>query len=36
MITLLIGIATIVAKLGSSACVVFWMDEPVCPKSLIK
>lgn len=36
-------IASLIAKLangaanvGSSACVAFWIDEPECPKSLIK
>lgn len=29
-------LATIVAGLGSQACVIFWIDEPEMPKSLIK
>ena len=29
-------VASFVASLGSSACVAFWLDEPECPKSLIK
>ena len=24
------------ATTGSQACIAFWMDEPECPKSLIK
>lgn len=24
------------ASVGSQACVFFWVDEPECPKSLIK
>lgn len=36
MIALLTGIANFVATLGSSACIMFWMDEPTCPKDLIK
>lgn len=24
------------ASTGSQACFVYWMDEPKCPKSLIK
>ncbi len=24
------------AKTGSQACYSFWLDEPECPKSLIK
>ena len=29
-------VASFVASLGSSACVYFFIDEPECPKSLIK
>ncbi len=29
-------VASFVASLGSSACILFWVDEPECPKSLIK
>lgn len=36
MLAFLAGIASFVATLGSSACVVFWLDEPECPKSLVK
>lgn len=36
MLSLLTGIATFVANLGSSACITFWIDEPECPKSLVK
>lgn len=28
--------ASAVASLGSSACLVFYLDEPECPKSLMK
>lgn len=24
------------AETGSKACIMIWMDEPECPKSLIK
>ncbi len=30
------SVASFVASLGSSACVIFVIDEPECPKSLIK
>lgn len=30
------SVASFVASLGSSACLVFMIDEPECPKSLIK
>lgn len=36
MLTLLANIATFVAGLGTSACIFLWVDEPECPKSLIK
>lgn len=36
MLALLAHFASFIASLGSSACVVWWIDEPECPKSLIK
>ena len=36
MFAWLANIATFVANLGSTACMVLWIDEPECPKSLIK
>lgn len=36
MLALLANIASFVANLGSSACYIWWADEPECPKSLIK
>lgn len=36
MLAFLTGIATFVANLGSNACLFLWVDEPECPKSLIK
>jgi len=30
------SVASFVASLGSSACLIFMIDEPVCPKNLIK
>lgn len=30
------GFGTIFANAGSVACHFFWIDEPKCPKSLIK
>ena len=34
--SLLTGIANNMAFTSSSACVYWWVDEPTCPKSLIK
>lgn len=36
LLNLLGGFAFLTASTGSSACVAFWIDEPKCPKSLIK
>ena len=36
MLAYLASVASFVAELGSSACVLWWVDEPECPKSLIK
>ncbi len=33
---LLETIGNIGSKMGSNACVVWYVDEPECPKSLIK
>lgn len=30
------GVATVVAGLGSAACVMLLIDEPTMPKSMIK
>lgn len=30
------ALATIVAGLGSQACVIFWIDEPEMPENLIR
>ncbi len=32
----LVGLGTMVASFGTNACVVVFVDEPECPKSLIK
>lgn len=32
----LAGIGAFFAGLGSQACLILWLDEPECPKSLIK
>ncbi len=34
--SLLSKLANGAANVGSSACMAFWIDEPECPKSLIK
>lgn len=34
--SLIATVASFVAGLGSSACVIFLVDEPECPKNLIK
>lgn len=34
--SLLASAGTFFANLGSQACVWFWLDEPKCPKNLIK
>lgn len=34
--SLIAAVASFVASLGSSACLVFYLDEPECPKSLTK
>lgn len=34
--SIIASVAGFVASLGSSACLVFVVDEPECPKSLIK
>lgn len=36
VIGLLATVGSFLATLGSSACIVIWMDEPECPASLIK
>lgn len=33
---LLEGIGSFAAGLGTNACFMFYIDEPECPKSLIK
>jgi len=33
---ILATIGTLVANVGSQACIMFILDEPECPKSLIK
>lgn len=32
----LVTVGEAIAGLGSTACFVFYLDEPECPKSLIK
>ena len=34
--SILAGFAGLFANAGSNACIVIWLDEPKCPKSLIK
>jgi len=34
--SLLAAVGSLVAGLGSQACMLFLVDEPECPKSLIK
>ena len=34
--SLLAGVGSFFASLGSQACTWWWVDEPKCPKSLIK
>ncbi len=34
--SIIASVAGFVASLGSSACFVFVIDEPECPKALIK
>lgn len=36
IITALASIGTFVAEIGSQACWVIWIDEPKCPRTLIK
>ena len=33
---ILAGIGSFFAGFGSQACIIMWLDEPECPKSLIK
>ncbi len=33
---ILSSVGTITAGFGSQACILFFVDEPKCPKSLIK
>ncbi len=32
----LANVGEIFAKLGSQACTIFWLDEPVMPENMIK
>ena len=34
--SIIAAIAGVVANIGSSACGIFLIDEPECPKSLLK
>lgn len=34
--SIIASVAGFIASLGSSACLIFMLDEPECPKSLIK
>lgn len=34
--SILEGLGSLFAKAGSVACAWWWVDEPKCPKSLIK
>jgi len=34
--SLLEGLGSIVATMGTNACFMFYADEPECPKSLLK
>lgn len=34
--SILAGFAGLFANAGSTACIWWWIDEPKCPKSLIK
>lgn len=33
---ILASLALLVAETGSSGCIFLWVDEPECPKQLIK
>lgn len=35
-VSLLEGLGSMFASAGSTACLLGWLDEPKCPKSLIK
>lgn len=34
--SVLAAVASVVANFGSQGCLVFYLDEPECPKNLIK
>ena len=34
--SILAGLGSLFANAGSSACILIWLDEPECPKNLIK
>lgn len=36
LVNLLTGLAGVVASIGSQACLIGFIDEPECPKNLIK
>ena len=36
VVSLLEGLGSMFANAGSTACMLWWLDEPKCPKSLIK
>ncbi len=36
IVSILTGVGSFFANAGSQACFTWWMDEPKCPKSLIK
>ena len=33
---ILLSITNVISYTGSNACVFLWVDEPICPKKLIK
>lgn len=30
------GLGNVFGRMGCNACIAFWVEEPKCPKSLIK
>lgn len=36
VVNALAAMGSFFASFGSQACILFWVDEPECPKSLIK
>ena len=36
IVSALTSLAGLFANVGSTSCILVWLDEPECPKSLIK